>query len=81
MNGYYVKYDILGSESPEVASPSDANNVEVDYQEIEDAFYRALSRVEQDKRNREALTKSLNNDSDLLVFHTPTDAQLYTVVC
>lgn len=80
MNGYYVKFDILGSESPQIGSPTDSNTTEIDYKEIEECFYRALSRVEQDRSDKEALKRALNTDSDMLTFATGTDAQLYTVV-
>ena len=80
MYEYCFEPDLLVLFSPESASPTDSEPIEIDYEKIEESFYRALQRLESDKANKEALQKSLNTDNDMLEFHTATDAQLYTVV-
>lgn len=45
----------------------------IDYDQIEDAFYNALYRLDQEQQNRAALS-----DSDLVEFATGTDARLLT---
>lgn len=66
----------------ENATSTDAEpyNIEIDYKEIEDCYYRALKRVqlENDLKNSLSSSKSVS-DSDVVSFASSTDSTLYTV--
>ena len=54
--------------------------VEIDYKQIEDCYYNALKRVEQEKADKEALRNMTKSEQiDVVDFATSTDAKLYTV--
>ncbi len=68
-----------------INTPTDSNII-IDYDKLEDTFYDALQRIEEDKKVQEQIEKdkqalkSINeNNSDLLEFSSSTDANLYTV--
>ena len=60
-----------------IHSPSDSVRYEIDYEEIENAFYRALNRVNEDNTSQEGVISEVVY-SDLVQFHTSTDAELMT---
>lgn len=72
--------NVLLNDDSEESSNNSENIIEIDYQELEDAYYRALKRVETEKANREALEQALvEEDSDLVEFTSETDARFYSV--
>lgn len=53
--------------------------VDIDYKQIEIAYYNALKQIELEKANREALEKATQQEqSDVVQFASSTDARLYT---
>ena len=56
---------------------TDSLRSEIDYQKIEDAFYNALNRVNEDNTSQEGYFSEVVN-SDLVNFHTSTDSELMT---
>lgn len=69
----------------EKSTPTDSHII-IDYDKLEDSFYDALQRIEEDKEVKEQIEKdkqalkSINEDnSDLLEFSSSTDANFYTV--
>lgn len=83
----YYEENILFDGYTKTSTPNDPeptstpDKVDIDYKQIEEAYYNALKRVEIEKANREALEKAMAEDveeTDLVQFASSTDARLYT---
>lgn len=70
----FILYD--GDNSQSIASSTDA--IQIDYQELEDTFYDALIRYENDFQLRSNSTEFQSDDS-IVEFNSSTDATMYTV--
>lgn len=64
----------------EVKEDNNTVVVDIDYKQIEIAYYNALKQIELEKANREALEKAISEENtDVVDFATGSDARLYTV--
>lgn len=70
----FILYD--GDNSQPIASSTDA--IEIDYQKLEDTFFDALLRYENDYQLRSNTLESQSDDS-IVEFNSSTDATMYTV--
>lgn len=83
---YYKPYKASATDSDSVSKDNKEEvttekTIDIDYKQIEDAYYNALKRVETEKANREALEKAMTEEveeTDLVQFASSTDARLYT---
>lgn len=75
-----ILFDLDNEESIDDFSESveDDEIIEIDYQKIEDAFYNALKQNQLDLDNKEALKKSIEDETDFVEFSSVTDARMLT---
>lgn len=70
--------DLHTTGDSEISSESTSQPIEIDYEKIEQAYYNALSKIEQEKADKAAMKKAVSEDNTL-EFSSATDAKLYTV--
>lgn len=70
--------DIHTTGDSEISSEPTSQPIEIDYEKIEQAYYNALSKIEQEKADKAAMQKVVPEDNSL-EFSSATDAKLYTV--
>lgn len=68
-------------EKIQVQTPSDAQKEtsEIDYQEIENAFYNALTRINEENEQDDEFRDSTQTIDDYVTFSSLSDANYYTV--